>query len=265
MGRIDVGRDHWSFDLVQRFVDRRLRGHETGADHEPAVRVFVVGAGRWRTADSWPLPGTRFARYHLHSRGAAGAGEGGVLSLESPGDETPDRFVYDPDDPVTAWLGRSLWDLAAELSDRRRLEARPDVLVYTTDRLVADLEVVGPLAATLYVSTTAADTDYTAALVDVFPDGYAQYVQEGIVRLAGLPDAPEVPVASADLVRELVVDLCATGHLFAAGHRVRLEVSSSNFGALRPQPQHGPTRRAPTLRRAAPGRPSTTTHGARLT
>jgi putative CocE/NonD family hydrolase len=230
VGRIDVGRDTWSFDVVQRFVDRFLQGTPNGADHDPAVRVFVVGAGRWRTADSWPLPGTRFTRFHLHSRGDATAVAGGVLSPEAPGDETPDRFVYDPDDPVASWLGRSLWDMAGELSDRRPLEGRRDVLVYTTPPLAADLEVVGPLSATLYASTTAPDTDFTAALVDVFPDGHAQFVQEGIVRLAALPGAPEAPLADADLVRVLPIEMSATGHLFAAGHSVRLEVSSSNFG-----------------------------------
>ncbi len=109
------------------------------------------------------------------------------------------------------------------------LEARPDVLVYSTPALTADLEVVGPLSATLYVATSAPDTDFTAALVDVFPDGFAQLVQEGIVRL-GSVEHDIVSSGDGDGVHELTVDLCATGHRFAAGHAVRLEVSSSNFG-----------------------------------
>ena len=228
VGRIDVGRDHWSFDRVQRFFDRWLCGLPNGAERDPAVRVFVVGGDRWRTAESWPLPGTEFVRFHLHGRGSRMSG--GVLSREAPGDEAPDRFLYDPDTPVAWWLEHSLWDLASGLGDRRPLESRSDVLVYTSEPLAADLEVVGPLSVTLSVASSAPDTDFTAALVDVFPDGYAQLVQEGIVRIAGLEGGVGVAVCDADLVRVLSVALCATGHLFGAGHRVRLEVSSSNFG-----------------------------------
>ena len=131
---------------------------------------------------------------------------------------------------MTYWLHRSLWELAAELDDRRSLEARPDVLVYSSPALTTDLEVVGPVSATLYVSVASApDTDFTAALVDVFPDGFAQLVQEGIVRL-GSVEHESSSSQDGDGVHELAVDLCATGHLFATGHAVRLEVSSSNFG-----------------------------------
>ena len=242
VGRIPVERNAWSFDRVQRFFERWLRGVRNGVERDPAVQVYVVGAGRWRSGAAWPLPGTELVRYFLHARGAAGAREGS-LSPEAPTDEPADRFSYDPDAPVTYWLGRSLWDLAGELDDRRPLEARPDVLVYSTPPLATGLEVVGPLTATLYVSSSAPGTDFTAALVDVFPDGYAQLVQEGIVRLWG-PDGDDRAASDAggvaravdhtvrgdaDPVREVVVDLCATGHLFAAGHRLRLEVSSSDF------------------------------------
>ena len=156
--------------------------------------------------------------------------EGGELSGETPADEVPDRFLYDPDAPSPTGLDRSLWDLASQLDDRRPVEARPDVLVYSTPPLTIDLEVVGPLSATLYVSSSAPDTDFTATLVDVFPDGYAQLVQEGIVRVASLNGSEGTPASDGGRVRELVIDMCATGHLFVAGHRVRLEVSSSNFG-----------------------------------
>lgn len=229
VGRITVGREHWSFDREQRFFDRWLREERNGAERDPAVQVYVVGGGRWRTADSWPLPGTELTRLYLRGRGGAAARGGGGLSRHAPCDEPSDRFSYDPGAPVTYWLHRSLWELAAELDDRRSLEARPDVLVYSSPALTTDLEVVGPVSATLYVSTSAPDTDFTAALVDVFPDGFAQLVQEGIVRL-GSVDHESSSSQDGDGVHELAVDLCATGHLFATGHAVRLEVSSSNFG-----------------------------------
>ncbi len=230
VGRIEVGRDDWSFDRVERFFERWLRGTQNGVENDSAVRVYVVGGHRWRSADSWPLPGTEFTSFYLHSRGRAMTTEGGELSREVPADEVPDRFLYDPDAPVAYWLDRSLWDLASQLDDRRPVEARPDVLVYSTPPLTANLEVVGPLSVTLYVSSSAPDTDFTATLADVFPDGWAQLVQEGVVRVASLNGANGTPASGGDRVRELVIDMCATGHLFVAGHRVRLEVSSSNFG-----------------------------------
>ena len=230
VGRIDVGRDHWSFDRVQRFFDCWLRGARNDVERDPAVRVYVVGADRWRTADSWPLPGTEFTCLYLHSRGRAMTAEGGELNRETPGDEASDSYSYDPDCPAAYWLGRSLSDLASELDDRRPVEARADVLVYTTPALTTDLEVVGPLSATLYVSSSAPDTDFTATLVDVFPDGYAQLVQEGIVRVASLNGHDGTLACDEGLVGVITVDMCATGHLFATGHGVRLEVSSSNFG-----------------------------------
>lgn len=229
VGRIEVGFDHWSFDRVQRFVDRWLRhdGHSTAGDSP--VNVFVVGSNRWRSADRWPLPGTQPMTMYLHGRAGAAKGAG-VLSTEPPGLEPADTYVYDPDDPPAYWLGRSLWEMAGELYDRRRFEGRHDVLVYSTDLLTAGLEVVGPLSAVLYASTSAPDTDFTAALVDVFPDGYAQLVQEGIVRLSSLEEGRSVAARVRGAAQRLTVDMCATAHFFAPGHRLRLEVSSANFG-----------------------------------
>ena len=234
VGRFEVERDCWSFDRVERFFERWLRGSSNGADRDPRVQVYVVGAHRWRTADTWPLPGTEPTRFYLHSRGTATTAGEGVLSREAPADEASDSFSYDPDDPLAYWVTRSLWDVASELDDRRPIETRPDVLVYSTAPLAADLEVAGPLSAMFYVSSSATATDFTAALVDVFPDGYAQLVQEGIARVPAVNGDGAPPGGEAlrddDGAFELAVDLCAAGHLFGAGHRVRLEVSSSNFG-----------------------------------
>ncbi len=229
VGRIAVERDAWSFDRVERFFARWLRGARNGVEDDPVVQAYVVGANRWRSADSWPLPGTEFTSFYLHSRGRAMTAEGGELSREAPAEEAPDVFSYDPDVPLVYWLSRSLWDAASELDDRRPVESRPDVLVYSTSPLTTDLEVVGPLSVTLYASSSAPATDFTAALVDVFPDGYAQLVQEGIARVTGADDGDALRDDDG-LAREIVVGLCATGHLFAAGHSLRLEVSSSNFG-----------------------------------
>ena len=230
VGRIDVGHDRWSYDRVQRFFDHWLRNEPNRADRDPSVNVFVVGRNQWRSMESWPPPDARPVPLYLHSRGEAGSSVGGTLTLEPPTDEPSDDYVYDPRAPVSYWLTRSLWDMAGELDDRRPLEARTDVLTYSTPVLGAGLELVGPLTATLFPASSAPDTDFTMALVDVFPDGFAQLVQEGVTRLSALAAAGQTP--DGDGTWKLEVDLCATAHWFAPGHRLRVEVSSSNFGRL---------------------------------
>ena len=230
VGRFEVGHDRWSFDRVQRFFDHWLRREPNGADRDPAVNAFVVGRNQWRSAESWPPPDVRPVSYHLHGGADDAAREGGVLAPETPGDEAPERFVYDPRAPIDYWLTRCLWNIASELGDRRPLELRPDVLTFTGAVLAAPLEVVGPLEATLYAASSAPDTDFTVALVDVFPDGHAQLVQEGAIRLSACETA--TPAERSGDVWRLHVDLCATAHLFQPGHRLRVEVSSSNFGRI---------------------------------
>jgi len=228
-------------DRILAFFDHWLRHESAGFGRTPRVRCYVVGADRWREGDRWPLPGTRFTHYYLHAGGdgSGGPDDGpgprngrpGLLSTEPPGDEPPDEYTYNPARPVDYWVGKPVWSAAGTLADRRQLVARPDVLGYVTPPLARPLELVGPLAATLYVSTSAPDTDFTVALVDIWPDGYAQLVQEGVRRVryrdgdgdrAGPPAAPGA-------VYELQIDMAATGYEFAAGHRVGVEVSSSAF------------------------------------
>ncbi len=228
VGRIPVDRDAWCYDREERFFERWLRGVRNGVEDDPTVQVYVVGADRWRTADGWPLPAAEPLRLYLRGDGRAG-GVGGGLSAEPPGDEPPDAFVYDPERPVDYWLTRSIWDMATALDDRRPLETRPDVLVYTTAPLDEELEVVGPLSCELHVASSAPDTDFTAALVDVFPDGHAQLVQEGIARLGALEQRDTTRYDGEEVLR-LTVDMAATGHLFGRRHSLRLEVSSSDFG-----------------------------------
>ncbi|MFA4966559.1 MAG: CocE/NonD family hydrolase [Thermoleophilia bacterium] len=221
----------WSFDRLQRFFDHYLRGEDDAFRESPRVSVYVMGAERWRDADTWPLPEARPRVYYLHGAGAANTAAGdGSLSSRVPGGEPVDRFAYDPRDPVDTWLGESLWDLSWALRDRSEVERRGDVLVYTSEPLAGELEVTGPLTMTLYASSSAASTDFCAALVDVFPDGSAHLVQEGIVRAgAGDGRGPALPLAPG-AVAEYRIDLAATSYLFGPGHRLRLEVSSSIFG-----------------------------------
>ena len=230
IGRLSIRSHGYAHDRVKQFFDHWLKGEDNTMARGGRVRYFTIGRDEWRTADEWPLAQTEFRRYYLHGRGLANSLSGdGELTIEAPLDEPADRFVYDPRDPVRYWLGTNLWELAKHMGDRRDVERRPDVLVYTTEPVSEDLEVTGPLSVTLHAATSARDTDFTAALVDVFPDGYAHLVREGIKRARFREsDADESPVEPGTVYR-YEVDLWATSYVFAAGHRIRLEISSSNF------------------------------------
>ncbi|MFB4304210.1 CocE/NonD family hydrolase [Actinomadura sp. NTSP31] len=184
-----------------------LRG-DTGG---PAVRYFTMGADVWRDAESWPPPGATATRYYLHP--------GGSLSTGAPGaDASPSRFVHAPDAPVPTHGGNLLLNDPVNVGprDQRAVEARPDVLVFTTPVLDRDVEVTGPVRAVLHAATSAPGADWTAKLVDVWPDGRAMNVLDGIVR------------SPAGATRH-EIDLAATSQTFRAGHRIRVQVASSNF------------------------------------
>jgi hypothetical protein len=216
-------------EIQLRWFDHWLKGIDTGILDEPPIKIFVMGANRWRDENEWPLARTRYAPYYLHSRGRANtAGGDGALSPEPPGDEPPDRFVYDPNDPVPTRGGNTLI-LAMGVMDQRPVEARADVLVYTSAVVTDALEVTGPVVVTLHAASSAPDTDFTAKLVDVRPDGYAQNLADGIAR-ARYRDSRETPTPlTPGEVSRFTIDLWATSHVFLPGHRIRVEISSSNF------------------------------------
>jgi putative CocE/NonD family hydrolase len=210
-------------EMLFRWFDYWLKGMTNGAMDGSPIRIFVMGEQRWRDESEWPLARTRFTPFYLHSSGAANTLHGdGLLSPEKPSIEAVDTFLYDPRNPTPTRGGAMLgWRGAMPdgVYDQRPVEARPDVLVYTTPALQNDMEVTGYLEVHLWAATTAPETDFTAKLVDVHPDGYAQNIQDGIVRVR--PSAGEI--------QEYTIDLAATSNLFKAGHRIRLEISSSNF------------------------------------
>lgn len=217
-----------------RWFDYWLKGEENGLEGDRPVKIFVMGADRWCEEDDWPLPDTQYRRLYLRGGGSANTLHGdGALSWEPPGDEPPDRYAYDPRDPVPTCGGATLMPgaLAAVNGgprDQRAVEARPDVLVYTTPPLERPVEVTGPVRLTLFVASSARDTDFTGKLLDVFPGGRALLLADGILR-ARYRDAATARLLEPGAVYELSIDLVATANLFKAGHRIRLEVSSSNF------------------------------------
>ncbi|GAA2845636.1 CocE/NonD family hydrolase [Streptosporangium fragile] len=199
-----------------------LRGADTG----PAVRIFVMGDDVWRDEEEWPLARAVETRYYLRA--------GGLLSPEPPGPaEDPATFVFDPRDPVPTVGGPLLLADPTNVGpqDQREVERRPDVLCFTTPVLAADVEVTGPLRVTLRAATSAVSTDWTAKLVDVRPGGRAMSVIDGIV-----PNRTEPGRAA-----EFVIDLVATSQVFKAGHRIRVEISSSNFPRFDRNPGTGRT------------------------
>ncbi len=230
-GEIDFGADALIdlHEIQLRWFDHWLKGIDTGILDEPPVKIFVMGENRWRDEREFPLARTRYTPYFLHSGGRANSDRGdGVLDQRRPAGEAADRFVYDPDDPVPTRGGNTLI-LAMGVQDQRPVEARDDVLVYTSAVMTEKLEVTGPVTVTLYAASNASDTDFTAKLVDVRPDGYAQNLADGIVRAryreSRTSPAPLIPGE----VARFTIDLWATSHVLLPGHRIRLEIASSNF------------------------------------
>jgi putative CocE/NonD family hydrolase len=208
-----------------RFFDRHLRGRTAGDDDAP-VRIFVMGENRWRDEDDWPPARAQPTPWYLRS--------GGGLSEQPPGEEAPDEYDYDPEDPAqtiggpTSLPPRMLKANAGPL-DQRKVEERPDVLVYTSEPLAVPLEVTGPLRVTLHAATTVPDTDFVAKLTDVSPDGTSRILAEGVLRgrFRDGFDAPRLLEPGTPYAFE--IDLVATSNVFLAGHRVRVLVTSSSF------------------------------------
>jgi putative CocE/NonD family hydrolase len=195
-----------------------------------------MGANRWRDEDDWPLARARPTEWYLRADG--------TLSGEPPGEEAPDAYVYDPNDPAptvggpTSLPPRMMKANAGPL-DQRRLEERSDVLVYTSAPLRQPLEVTGPLRATLYAATDAPDTDFVVKLTDVPPDGRSLILAEGILRCRYRDGFERGRPLEPGAVHAYTIDLVATANVFAPGHRIRLLVTSSSFPRFDPNPNTG--------------------------
>jgi putative CocE/NonD family hydrolase len=215
------------------WLDKHLRGERNQLDNEPPVALFVMGENRWRFENEWPVPQAKPTRFFLHSGGRANSLNGdGRLDQQNPDDELPDVFTYDPRLPVMSVGGHSCCvDTLTPMGafDQRAQEYRNDVLVYTSETLAEDVTVIGKVEVTLYAASTAVDTDFTAKLVDVYPDGQAINVGEGILR-ARFRESLEQPIPiEPERVYAYKILVGSTAIAFKAGHRIRVEISSSNF------------------------------------
>ncbi|MDH3532256.1 MAG: CocE/NonD family hydrolase [Gammaproteobacteria bacterium] len=219
--------------MLYRWYDHWLNDADNGIRDMPKVQYYLMGKNEWHSSDSWPLANTTYRKFYLHSGGRANSRYGdGRISLEMPGDEPADHFVYDPATPVPSLGGQACCtgtDKGAGSYDQSANEMRHDVLVFTSDVLEKGVEVTGPLEVVLYVSSSAKDTDFTAKLIDVYPDGRAFNVQEGALRMRYREGYANNVWMEPGEVYAARLDLHATANHFGPGHRIRLEVSSSNF------------------------------------
>jgi putative CocE/NonD family hydrolase len=220
---IDLQMDLGSLQL--RWFDHWLKNINTGMMDEPPVKLFVMGANIWRDEETWPLSRARNVSYYLHA--------GAQLSPVAPGAELPDIYVHDPSDPVPTRGGAHLLtvEYPSGAWDQRSTEARPDVLVYRTPPLEQDVEVTGPITVHLWAVSSTPDTDFVARLTDVYPDGRSINLVDGIIRARHRDFAQGEPPSLIEPGRpyEYSIDLWATSNVFRAGHRIGVQITSSNF------------------------------------
>jgi putative CocE/NonD family hydrolase len=232
IGDIDFGKDSVPdiAALTLRWYDHVLKGIDNGIEKEKPVKIFVMGRNVWREEDTWPLARAQQTRYYLHSAGKANTLSGdGTLSNSPPSQELPDKYVYNPADPVPTRGGPVPAHESAGPIDQRPTESRSDVLVYTTPAFAQDTEVTGPVTLELYVSSSAVDTDFTGKLIDVWPNSNAENLIDGILRARYRNSMEKAEFMNPGDTYKLTINLWSTSNVFLAGHKLRVEVSSSNF------------------------------------
>jgi uncharacterized protein len=232
LGELDFGENALAEnDLTHRWLDCMLHDGTSSDFQQAPIRIFVMGVNEWRDEYEWPLPGTRYESYHLRSDGG--------LTTGTPQDETPDEYTYNPANPVPTTGGNhsvgpynpGLYEhCKVGPMDQREVEARDDVLVYTSDPLDEDTEVTGEVVVKLFAASSARDTDFVARLTDVYPDGRSICIAEGVIRARwreSVWDAPKL--IEPNTILNYTIDLQVTSNVFKKGHRIRLDITSSNF------------------------------------
>lgn len=229
--------------MALRWFDRWLKDEANGVSEEPAVDVFVMGRDEWLTLDAWPPGDLTYGDWHINSSGGANTQGGDGVLVQSPPerDAAHDTFVFDPMDPVPTFGGANFhfFPEILGIKDQRDIEERDDVLVYTSAPLEEETIICGPVRVILYVSTEARDTDFTAKLVEVRNDGYAAIIVEGIARASFRHSLKEQELLEPGEIYEIGIDLGETAIEIRPGHRLRLEISSSNFPKYDRNPNTG--------------------------
>ena len=244
-GDVDFGpQSLYDLDAEElRWFDYWLKGIDNGIADEPPLKLFIMGAGQWRDEEEWPLARTQWRKVYLDSGGSANTllGDGRLSRSEARGAEA-DRFVYDPRYPVQTVGGNNCCSpdiVPWGPYDQRSVEMRGDVLCYSSEPLQQDLEVTGPIRLVLYAASDGRDTDWTAKLVDVSATGYARNLCDGIIRARYREGMAATTLLEPGTIYEYLVEVGVTGNLFRAGHRIRVEISSSNFPRFDRNPNTG--------------------------
>ncbi len=237
VGERPVGDARYPYHQLQiDWYNHWMKGEDNGVLDRERIHYFQMGENEWKSTNQWPPAGVENQRWYFSSSDGANSRMGdGRLRLTPEKEIGEDSYSYDPGNPVPSLGGHTCCtgtDTEAGGYDQREIELRDDVLVYTSDVLESDLEMVGRISARLYVSSSATDTDFTVKLVDVYPDGTAYNIQEGALRMRYRNSLRDKELMQPGKVYSADIDLHTTANTFKAGHRVRVEISSSNYPRL---------------------------------
>lgn len=208
-------------ETVTEFFDYFLKGKDNGFIYTKRVYYFNIGDDDWREAEEWPPLSSEIQSFYLNVNQE--------LTDKSPNEDSMSSYTYDPKNPITITEGTNIWLRSSEMKNRRTLLERDDILIFETEALQKDLEITGDISLELFASSSAIDTDFTAAIVDVYPDGYSLLIQEGILRASHRNKDESPSHINPNEIYELNIDLWSTSYVIPAGHKLRLEISSSNF------------------------------------
>lgn len=236
----DAMLDMFQFHL--RFYDYYLKGINTGIENEKPVRLFYMGVNKWRGENDWPVPGTRFTEFYFDSKGKANSIRGdGRIVFTKPSATVSDSYIYDPANPVPTTGGNNCCGTPTQAGprDQRPLERREDILVYTSDFLKDTITIAGPVRIKLHAATDGPDTDWMIKLVDVYPDGYAMPVSEGILRARFREGLDKMKLLKPGQTYEYDIEMTGTANAFLPGHRIRVDITSSNFPQFDRNPNTG--------------------------
>lgn len=243
-GDVDFGPQAYNdqFEEELRFFDYHLKGVQNGLDRNLPVKIFYMGVNKWRSEADWPIPGTDYRNLYLAGKSPANSVRGGgELSFDKPAAAGQDQYRYDPSQPVMTLGGNNCCGTptAAGPRDQRPIEQRDDVLVYTSDFLKTPLTIAGPVKMKLHAATDGPDTDWMVKLVDVYPNGFAMPVAEGILRARFRNGLDKPQLLTPNTPYEFTVDLVGTANTFQPGHRLRIDITSSNFPQFDRNPNTG--------------------------
>jgi len=229
------------FERQLRWYDHYLKGEDNGIDREPPVEIFYMGVNKWQHVQEWPLPGTKFTPHYLDGANANSVQGSGTLVPTPPAREGADQYSYDPNNPVPTLGGNNCCGTPTQAGpkDQRPIESRQDVLVYTSEVLRAPVAIAGPVKMKLFAATDGRDTDWMVKLVDVYPDGFAMNIAEGILRARFRSGLDRMQLLTPNQPYEFEIDMAGTANVFRVGNRIRVDITSSNFPQFDRNPNTG--------------------------